>query len=1065
MKRLQGLYAASARWIILLGLLFMIMGCLGEDIVPENDVPEEETSDAGQVGTFDSETQLETYLKDQYAKSVYPNTYTKAGMEGLTPAGDDNYSQTNIQEVGVDESDVVKTDGANFYVSDQKSFHVVDISDPMQVVATRTVNGDVESLYLYDQKLIVLYTLARAGGEPWPDVALPASDGLFGMPYWIPVEKRQGVAIFDISDPSNPDNIKTVEFDGHLASSRLISGKLHIIQQFVPDLPPLEYTHDGTQEDLDGKIEANKAAMADVPLDQLIPYYREIGDAPGSPADRPLVSPQNFYSPLSEDGGGTITTVVSFDLDDPELGFASVGIVANAHIVYASTQALYIATHKYDTEILSLDFGADRAKEATIYKFGLSGQAVQYVGRGAVDGWILNQFSLGEYQDVLRVATTTGHVWNSTSRNHVYCLELEEQTLKTIGSIEDLAPGETIYSARFMGERGYLVTYVTIDPLFTLDLSDPSAPEVAGYLKVPGYSDYIHPYGDNHLITLGKDALFVEEEKMAWYQGVQLSIFDVTDFANPVLLHKELIGDRGTSSEALYNHKAFTFWSANDLLALPISLYEHPLPPNHPSQQGEKTFEGLYVYRISSNSGFNLLGRISTRNNNAIDKYNRWTRGIFVDQQVYAVTDNAVRSAQIDQIEESVKTLYVQPANEGNVEETESAQPREMNPTVSQAQMNALVAGNTRFALDLYWAAKESKTGNLFYSPFSISIALAMTCAGAENNTKAEMADVLGFTLPEDELHAAFNALDLELSTRGTGDASQFRLNSANALWGQKNYHYEKPFLDTLAQHYGSGLNLLDFIADPDSCRMTINDWVEDKTEHHIVDLLPENAITSLTRLVLTNAVYFWGQWDQRFPKETTSSQLFHKDDGSDVATDFMNTSGAFNYYAGTGYEVLELPYKGNDTSMILIGPDAGTMKRFEATLNPSLVDTAMANLTPTFIDLSMPKFKFSYQLDLTTLLQQLGMTAPFNSQVADFSGINGLKNLFISDVFHKAFVAVDEEGTEAAAATGVVVGVTSAPPAGIRVTLNRPFIFLIRDRVSGTILFLGRLADPGSNE
>jgi uncharacterized secreted protein with C-terminal beta-propeller domain len=668
MKRLQGLFAGSARWTYLLGLLLVIAGCSDGGGALENAVSEGEVSNAGKVETIESEAQLEAYLKDQYVKSVYPQTYANAGMEELALSGDDSYSQTNIQEVGVDESDVVKTDGANFYVSDHKSFHVVDISGPMHVVATRTVNGDVEALYLYDQKLVVLYTLSRSDGKPWPDVALPETDGLFGMPYWIPVEKRQGVAIFDISDPGNPDNVKTVEFDGHLASSRLISGKLHIIQQFVPDLPPLDYTYNGTQEDLDRRIEANKAAMADVPLDQLIPYYREVGDAPGSPVDRPLVSPQNFYCPVSEDGGGTITTVVSFDLDDPELGFASVGIVADAHIVYASTQALYIATHKYDVGILSLDFGADRAKEATLYKFGLTGQAVEYVGGGSIDGWILNQFSLGEYQDVLRVATTTGHVWDSTSRNHVYCLELEEQTLETTGSIEGLAPGEKIYSARFMGERGYLVTYVNIDPLFTLDLSDPSAPEVAGYLKVPGYSDYIHPYGDNYLITLGKDALFVEDDEMTWYQGVQLSIFDVTDFANPVLLHKELIGDRGTGSEALHNHKAFTFWSANDLLALPISLHEHLLPPKYPSQHGEKTFEGLYVYRISPESGFDLLGRMSTENGNDTKTYNRWTRGIFVDRQVYAVTDNAVRRAQINQIEESVETLYIQPANKGNVE-------------------------------------------------------------------------------------------------------------------------------------------------------------------------------------------------------------------------------------------------------------------------------------------------------------------------------------------------------------------------------------------------------------
>jgi hypothetical protein len=677
MKRTSKALFDGARWSLLLGMLLMIAGCsAGDDVsqkgitdirAPEEEqAPEKEVSDVGNVETLDSEAELEAYIKDQIAKSVYHNTYNATELDtAVNGAASDtiNYSETNIQEIGVDESDVVKTDGTNFYISDQKSFHIVKVSDPMQMVATRTVNGYVEALYLYKKKLVVLYTPVQAGGEPWPVIAMPEPAGLFGMPYWIPEKKRQGVAIYDISDPNNPEKLKTVECDGHLVSSRLIGAKLHTVQQFVPELPPLDYTYDGTQEDFDNKIEANKAALENVPLEQLIPFYRELGDSPDPLVDRPLVSPQNFYRPASKDGGGTITTVVSFDLDNIGTGFAAAGIIANAHIVYASTRALYFATHKYHSELLPSEDHANVAKKTTIYKFSLTDQFVQYVGGGAVDGWILNQFSLGEYQDVLRVATTTGNVWDSTSRNHVYCLKLNDQTLETIGSIEDLAPGEEIYSARFMGERGYLVTFVNIDPLFTLDLSDPSAPEVAGYLKVPGYSDYIHPYGDHYLITVGKETLPSEEDDFAWYQGVQLSIFDVSDFTKPVLLHKKCIGDRGTNSEALHNHKAFTFWAANELLALPISLYEHLLPQKYPWQHGEKTFEGLYVYRISAESGFHLLGRINTRNDKLNWTHNPWTRGIFVDQQVYAVTNNAVRSALTDQIEESVQTFYIIPNN------------------------------------------------------------------------------------------------------------------------------------------------------------------------------------------------------------------------------------------------------------------------------------------------------------------------------------------------------------------------------------------------------------------
>jgi hypothetical protein len=215
-----------------------------------------------------------------------------------------------------------------------------------------------------------------------------------------------------------------------------------------------------------------------------------------------------------------------------------------------------------------------------------------------------------------------------------------------------------------MGARGVVVTFVSIDPLFTLDLSDPSDPRVVGELKVPGYSDYIHPYGEDYLITVGKDALPGEDNSFAWYQGVQLSIFDVSDLSAPVLLHKEILGDRGTATEAAHNHKAFTFWLEENLLALPIDLYEYSAPPTAPWEYGDHTFSGLYVYRVSSESGFDLLGRISTQREadaGAEILWSPWTRGVFAEDRVYAVTHDAVRSAIIDEIEEGAQTLYLNP--------------------------------------------------------------------------------------------------------------------------------------------------------------------------------------------------------------------------------------------------------------------------------------------------------------------------------------------------------------------------------------------------------------------
>jgi inhibitor of cysteine peptidase len=371
----------------------------------------------------------------------------------------------------------------------------------------------------------------------------------------------------------------------------------------------------------------------------------------------PVVAPTDFYCPISKSGGGSITTVVTIDLDAPALTFTSAGIVADAHIVYASTYSLYTASHKYF-------YGREVSEETTLYKFDLTGEEVRFVGGGGVPGWILNQFSLGEYEGVLRVATTTGHAtgWGPQSHSQVYCLQNIGGKLTSIGKIEDLAPGEQIYAARFMGARGFVVTFVNIDPLFTLDLSDPTDPFVVGELKVPGYSDYIHPFGEDHLITVGKDTLPVEEDNMAWYQGVQLSIFDVSDLAAPVLLHKEILGDRGTSTEAAHDHKAFIFWPERALLALPVDLLEYADPPEAPWRYGDHTFTGLYVYRLSPQSGFDFVGRIDTRpDQDDAMPMGLWTRGLFVEDKVFAVTADAVRSASLVDMASGVDTLILEP--------------------------------------------------------------------------------------------------------------------------------------------------------------------------------------------------------------------------------------------------------------------------------------------------------------------------------------------------------------------------------------------------------------------
>jgi serpin B len=387
------------------------------------------------------------------------------------------------------------------------------------------------------------------------------------------------------------------------------------------------------------------------------------------------------------------------------------------------------------------------------------------------------------------------------------------------------------------------------------------------------------------------------------------------------------------------------------------------------------------------------------------------------------------------------------------------------SPDVSSSDQALLVEGNSAFVFELYQALKE-EDGNLFYSPYSISLALAMTYAGARGETAQQMADTLKFMLEQDRLHPAFNWLDAELASRGQcaagKDEEGFRLNIVNAIWGQKDYEFLPAFLDVLAENYGAGLRTLDFITQAEKSRVAINNWVSDQTEGRIKDLIPPGAIDALTRLVLTNAIYFNAAWEYPFDKKMTADGQFYLLDGRQVTVPMMKETKSFGYTEGEGYQAVELPYDGRELSMVILLPASGNFGAFEGGLEAQQVCDIISDLQPTQVALTMPKFEFESEFSLKDTLSAMGMPDAFSPDEADFSGMTGNAELFISDVVHKAFVAVDEAGTEAAAATAVIVGTTSAPgEPTAEVTIDRPFIFLIRDIETGTILFVGRVLNP----
>jgi serpin B len=387
------------------------------------------------------------------------------------------------------------------------------------------------------------------------------------------------------------------------------------------------------------------------------------------------------------------------------------------------------------------------------------------------------------------------------------------------------------------------------------------------------------------------------------------------------------------------------------------------------------------------------------------------------------------------------------------------------SPDVNPSEQALLVEGNSAFAFELYQALKEEE-GNLFYSPHSISVALAMTYAGARNQTAEQMAATLKFMLEQDRLHPAFNWLDAELAKRGEGaegkDGKGFRLNIVNAIWGQKDYTFLSDFLDVLAENYGAGLRILDFINETEQSRLAINQWVSDQTEGRIEDLIPQGAIDALTRLVLTNAIYFNAAWEYPFNEDMTADGPFYLLDGGQVSVPMMKQTEAFGYTEGEGYQVVELQYDGNELSMVVLLPEAGNFEAFEEGLQAQQVYDIISGLQTTGVTLTMPKFEFDSEFSLKDTLAEMGMPIAFSGE-ADFSGMTGNRELFISDVVHKAFVAVDEAGTEAVAATTVIMPGSAEPEPPVEVTIDHPFIFLIRDIETGAILFVGRVMNPGA--
>ena len=402
-----------------------------------------------------------------------------------------------------------------------------------------------------------------------------------------------------------------------------------------------------------------------------------------------------------------------------------------------------------------------------------------------------------------------------------------------------------------------------------------------------------------------------------------------------------------------------------------------------------------------------------------------------------------------------------EPSSHGG-ETLKSDLPRNMSPNADPEELLSLKDGNHQLTVDLYKAVVK-QDANQMISPFSIRSAFALLYGGARTHTAEEISSVLHFNSDQDIFHESYNALDLELAQRNkeaTDELEAVELHTANSFWGRTGFPFSSSYLDLLATNYGAGIETCDYVSEPEVCRATINTWVEEKTRERIKDLLPQGSIRPNTLTVLVNALFFKAPWANKFNEELTAEGDFHLLDDSTVTADLMAHEEYFSYGEGEDFTAVEVPFREGELAMGFVLPK-GEFTSFQSSLVAEKIDTITQSLESAYIRLWIPKFKFETGFNLAKPLQDLGMVTAFS--LADFSGmVDGpSNNLAITGVFHKTFVAIDEKGAEAAAATAIVVGETSVPTVEAEFKADRPFFFYIRDRKTGILLFWGHVINP----
>ncbi len=632
----------SINWKLLTGLIiavFVLMGLIGNLIYEQqsNYSKSNDNNHLDELHTFESFYEFEEYLNSTASYKYWGNTTNygykeryvdDADSDGLSfepvpEAGSSDYSTTNIQVEGVDEGDIVKNDGKYAYIVSQNKTEVfileVNPASKARIISEIEMNYTINEIYLNNNKLIAVGSIySYFSYYEYYDYRDYGS------------ESNTIIEIYDITTKSEPILVRYDRLNGSLINSRMIGNYFYVIVK-----QPLRNIN--TEDDL---------------------------PAPPSKIHYINNSTDNYY---------TFTNIISINVKQSNLEPSyMIILLGSSNNIYVSTKNIFITCTRYEryNSHPMTDFDHGEFRERTIIiRISIKNGVINYQASGSVPGYALNRFSMDEYKEHFRIATTTGHVSRlsmSTSENHVYVLDMD---LNIVGGLREIAPGERIYSARFMGNRGYLVTFKKVDPFFVIDLSIPYNPRILGELKIPGYSNYLHLYDENHVIGIGKETVEADGGEFAWYQGVKISLFDVTNVQNPKERSKFIIGDRGTESEALYDPRAFLFSKNKQLLVIPIQLAEidESKYPNGaaPNTHGEYTWCGAYVFKLSSYSGIKLRGRITHLDDNELtyngnDYYSlhssfyskKVKRSFYIEDVLYTVSDYKLKANNLDDLDE-----------------------------------------------------------------------------------------------------------------------------------------------------------------------------------------------------------------------------------------------------------------------------------------------------------------------------------------------------------------------------------------------------------------------------